>query len=208
MPIAHPYKYSAFLKIANIGPADYNYEETISTLRYASRAKCIQNVARINQDPKDALLRRFQDEIEQLRRQLAETGGFFLIIDFIQFFRAKRRNPLKTLPCFSFRAVPKSKISDIREDEERRGGNDFFPRARISIILLDQNISDVENETDGGSGAETDDEKQQHQQQFKKLEKKKGETTKAKLDLDGRPSNSSKEVRHIPIGKGTNIFSA
>lgn len=46
----------------------------MSTLRYASRAKHIRNVARINEDPKDALLRRFQEEIEQLRKQLEENG--------------------------------------------------------------------------------------------------------------------------------------
>jgi hypothetical protein len=43
--------------IAAISPADYNYEETLSTLRYASRAKSIKNEPRINEDPKDALLK-------------------------------------------------------------------------------------------------------------------------------------------------------
>ncbi|CDQ90399.1 unnamed protein product, partial [Oncorhynchus mykiss] len=57
---------------ANIGPADYNYDETISTLRYANRAKNIKNKARINEDPKDALLRQFQKEIEELRKKLQE----------------------------------------------------------------------------------------------------------------------------------------
>ncbi|CAK5068661.1 unnamed protein product [Meloidogyne enterolobii] len=59
--------------IANIGPAAYNYAETISTLRYASRAKRIQNMARINEDPKDALLRRFQNEIQLLKKRLEEA---------------------------------------------------------------------------------------------------------------------------------------
>lgn len=57
---------------ANIGPADYNYDETISTLRYANRAKNIKNKARINEDPKDALLRQFQKEIEDLKKKLEE----------------------------------------------------------------------------------------------------------------------------------------
>ena len=43
--------------IAAISPADYNYDESLGTLRYASRAKCIQNKPTINEDPKDALLR-------------------------------------------------------------------------------------------------------------------------------------------------------
>lgn len=46
--------------IANVGPADWNYDETMSTLRYAHRAKSITNKPRINEDPKDAMLREFQ----------------------------------------------------------------------------------------------------------------------------------------------------
>ncbi|KAI1717077.1 kinesin motor domain-containing protein [Ditylenchus destructor] len=61
---------SKTVMIANIGPATYNYDETISTLRYANRAKHIKNVVHINEDPKDALLRKYQYEIEQLRKQL------------------------------------------------------------------------------------------------------------------------------------------
>lgn len=60
------------MQCANIGPADYNYDETISTLRYANRAKNIKNKARINEDPKDALLRQFQKEIEELKKKLEE----------------------------------------------------------------------------------------------------------------------------------------
>uniref|UniRef100_H2ZL59 Kinesin motor domain-containing protein n=1 Tax=Ciona savignyi TaxID=51511 RepID=H2ZL59_CIOSA len=66
---------SKTLMCANIGPADYNYDETISTLRYANRAKNIKNKATINEDPKDALLRQFQKEIEDLRKKLAEEGS-------------------------------------------------------------------------------------------------------------------------------------
>lgn len=40
---------------ACIGPVDYNYDETMSTLRYAHRAKSIKNKPRINEDPKDAM---------------------------------------------------------------------------------------------------------------------------------------------------------
>lgn len=60
---------------ASISPADSNYVETISTLRYACRAKSIQNLAHVNEEPKDALLRHFQEEIKELKRQL-EEGTF------------------------------------------------------------------------------------------------------------------------------------
>jgi len=61
--------------IAAIGPADYNAEETVSTLRYASRAKAIENKPRINEDPKDAMIREFHDEITRLREELEKFGG-------------------------------------------------------------------------------------------------------------------------------------
>nr|CAJ20498.1 kinesin-like protein [Toxoplasma gondii RH] len=57
--------------IATIGPADSNYEETLSTLRYAHRAKNIRNKPRINSDPKDAVIRAFQEEIAKLKAELA-----------------------------------------------------------------------------------------------------------------------------------------
>ena len=61
--------------IANIGPADYNFDETMSTLRYANRAKNIKNKPKINEDPKDAMLREFQEEIARLKAQLERGGG-------------------------------------------------------------------------------------------------------------------------------------
>ena len=61
--------------IANIGPADYNMEETLSTLRYASKAKNIQNKPRINEDPKDTMIREFQEEILRLKAELEQFSG-------------------------------------------------------------------------------------------------------------------------------------
>eukprot|EP00741_Cyanophora_paradoxa_P003300 tig00000692_g3207.t1 len=58
--------------IATLSPADYNYDETLSTLRYANRAKNIKNKPRINEDPKDAMLREFQEEIKRLKMALEE----------------------------------------------------------------------------------------------------------------------------------------
>lgn len=61
--------------VANIGPASYNVEETLTTLRYSNRAKNIKNKPRINEDPKDALLREFQEEIARLKAQLEKKSG-------------------------------------------------------------------------------------------------------------------------------------
>ncbi|CAI2730125.1 unnamed protein product [Schistosoma spindalis] len=58
------------LMIACLSPADNNYDETLSTLRYANRAKNIRNKPKINEDPKDALLRQYQEEIKHLKELL------------------------------------------------------------------------------------------------------------------------------------------
>jgi hypothetical protein len=49
----------------------------INAYRYANRAKNIKNKPKINEDPKDAMLREFQEEIRRLKLQLAnqEEGG-------------------------------------------------------------------------------------------------------------------------------------
>ena len=59
--------------VANIGPSKFNYDETLTTLRYANRAKNIKNKPRVNEDPKDAMLREFQEEIARLKAQLANN---------------------------------------------------------------------------------------------------------------------------------------
>ncbi|OTF70202.1 Kinesin-like protein [Euroglyphus maynei] len=63
---------SKTLLIACVGPAKVNLEETISTLRFASTTKNIKNKPIINEDSKDALLRRFEEQVKELRAQLEE----------------------------------------------------------------------------------------------------------------------------------------
>ena len=43
--------------IAAVSPASINYDESMSTLRYAYQAKKIKNKPKINEDPKDAMIR-------------------------------------------------------------------------------------------------------------------------------------------------------
>ncbi|KAL0079644.1 hypothetical protein J3Q64DRAFT_1760666 [Phycomyces blakesleeanus] len=54
--------------IAAIAPADY--DETLSTLRYADQAKKIQNKAVVNEDPNAKMIRELKDELENLRTRL------------------------------------------------------------------------------------------------------------------------------------------
>eukprot|EP01029_Cantina_marsupialis_P024295 TRINITY_DN61_c0_g1_i10.p1 TRINITY_DN61_c0_g1~~TRINITY_DN61_c0_g1_i10.p1 ORF type:complete len:472 (+),score=176.00 TRINITY_DN61_c0_g1_i10:1911-3326(+) len=60
--------------IAALSPADYNSEETYSTLQYAQRAKLIQNKTVKNEDVHQRMIRQLKEEIEHLRMQLATMG--------------------------------------------------------------------------------------------------------------------------------------
>ncbi|XP_033095847.1 kinesin-like protein KIF1A isoform X3 [Anneissia japonica] len=60
--------------IAALSPADINYDETLSTLRYADRAKSIMCKAVINEDPNAKLIRDLKDEVNRLRDLLRAEG--------------------------------------------------------------------------------------------------------------------------------------
>ncbi|KAL3836511.1 hypothetical protein ACJMK2_021937 [Sinanodonta woodiana] len=62
---------SKTIMIAALSPADINYEETLSTLRYADRAKQIKNSAKVNEDPTAQLIRELQEENERLKAMLS-----------------------------------------------------------------------------------------------------------------------------------------
>ncbi|KAI7337238.1 kinesin family protein [Hortaea werneckii] len=61
--------------IAAISPADINFEETLSTLRYADSAKRIKNNAVVNEDPNARMIRELKEELAQLRSKLGGGSG-------------------------------------------------------------------------------------------------------------------------------------
>eukprot|EP00105_Crassostrea_gigas_P042664 XP_019926812.1 PREDICTED: kinesin-like protein KIF28P isoform X19 [Crassostrea gigas] len=65
---------SKTIMIAALSPADINYDETLSTLRYADRAKKIKNKAVVNENPLDKLIRELKEENERLKKAM-EGGG-------------------------------------------------------------------------------------------------------------------------------------
>jgi len=59
--------------VATISPSADNYEETLSTLRYADRAKRIVNHAVVNEDPNARIIRELREEVETLQKELKEA---------------------------------------------------------------------------------------------------------------------------------------
>nr|XP_056712628.1 kinesin-like protein KIF16B isoform X2 [Euleptes europaea] len=70
---------SKTIMIATISPADVNYGETLSTLRYANRAKNIINKPTVNEDPNVKLIRELRAEIARLKALLAQGNQIALL---------------------------------------------------------------------------------------------------------------------------------
>ncbi|XP_034029155.1 kinesin-like protein KIF1B isoform X15 [Thalassophryne amazonica] len=86
--------------VAALSPADINYDETLSTLRYADRAKNIKCNAVINEDPNNKLVRELKDEVARLKELLRAQGlGDILDIEPMgdDFPRSGSKSPIGSL---------------------------------------------------------------------------------------------------------------
>ena len=66
---------SKTVMICALSPASVNYEETLSTLRYADRAKKIKNHAVVNETVQDKMIRELKEENNELKKVLDQVGG-------------------------------------------------------------------------------------------------------------------------------------
>ncbi|KAI6689052.1 hypothetical protein NL676_025880 [Syzygium grande] len=66
---------SRTVMIACISPADINAEETLNTLKYANRARNIQNKPVVNRDPMSNEMLKMRQQLEYLQAELCARGG-------------------------------------------------------------------------------------------------------------------------------------
>uniref|UniRef100_A0A8C2GHS4 plus-end-directed kinesin ATPase n=1 Tax=Cyprinus carpio TaxID=7962 RepID=A0A8C2GHS4_CYPCA len=92
--------------VAALSPADINYDETLSTLRYADRAKQIRCNAVINEDPNNRLVRELKEEVSRLKDLLYAQGlGDIIESDFSTVTNAMTgMSPSPSLSALSSRA--------------------------------------------------------------------------------------------------------
>ncbi|CAL1591064.1 unnamed protein product [Knipowitschia caucasica] len=125
--------------IAALSPADINYEETLSTLRYADRAKQIRCNAIINEDPNAKLIRDLKSEVERLRSLLCSQGLHQLL---------HNQGKNESLTCAEEQELPTNGI-EIEETQSPAspGGNSSSGNASLnSDILLDGDAEGEEPE--------------------------------------------------------------
>ncbi|ORX44349.1 kinesin-domain-containing protein [Piromyces finnis] len=130
---------SKTLMIATLSPASYNYDETLSTLRYANRAKNIKNKPKINEDPKDAMLREYQEEIQRLRKML-ETKT--------------QNNGDKNIKVIKriVKKIVKKKKPKTKKEGDRENENKIYEENESEDEENDD--TDEENDDDGGENEE------------------------------------------------------
>uniref|UniRef100_W5LC98 Kinesin-like protein n=1 Tax=Astyanax mexicanus TaxID=7994 RepID=W5LC98_ASTMX len=117
---------SKTVMVATIGPTSCHYEETLTTLRFANRAKNIKNRPKINEDPKDALLREFQEEIARLKAQLEERG-------MLAKERRRRRNSMRMKRSVSTGEVevPRNREVDVVEMVEEESAEEHWWKQQV-----------------------------------------------------------------------------
>uniref|UniRef100_A0A6P7G0F7 Chromosome-associated kinesin KIF4A n=1 Tax=Diabrotica virgifera virgifera TaxID=50390 RepID=A0A6P7G0F7_DIAVI len=129
---------SITLMIACVSPADYNLEETISTLRYADRAKKIKNKPVVNQDPQAAEINSLKKTIQHLRLQILGQGN-----ELIQVYKVHSYNHEHNKPSMKDFAVGGHEQSeDIQEKQESHTNRQFNLNIQLTEIEKQLNIKE------------------------------------------------------------------
>ncbi|MBA0659321.1 hypothetical protein Goklo_011469, partial [Gossypium klotzschianum] len=129
-----------------VSPADTNAEETLNTLKYANRARNIQNKAVINRDPMAAQLQRMRSQIEQLQAELL-------------FYRGDGQAPFDELQILKHKvSLLEASNSELqRELQERRlTSEQLAQRALDAQVEKDKLIMQIESVRNGKSWEEVD----------------------------------------------------
>ncbi|XP_027368410.1 kinesin-like protein KIN-4C [Abrus precatorius] len=137
---------SKTVMIACVSPADTNAEETLNTLKYANRARNIQNKAIINRDPVGAQLQRMRSQIEQLQSELL-------------FYKGDAGGPFEELQILKHKItlLEASNAELQRELKERRVTcESLAQRACDAQVEKDQLIMKIESVRNGKSWDEID----------------------------------------------------
>jgi kinesin family protein 3/17 len=139
------------LMVACISPADNNYDETLSTLRYANRAKNIKNKPKINEDPKDALLREYQEEIKRLKEML--SGQVDVHGGDMRWVGTRGDGEDRESEIAALRAEYESKINELQEQYGKEQSNRSKLEEEMTKLKLEyetQLATRAKQQEDGG----------------------------------------------------------
>lgn len=145
------------MMIAAISPADYNFDETVGTLKYAHRAKSIANAVVKNEDQSERVINDLKMEIERLRSQLQAGGG-----------KGEAGGG----------SAPDPELAQKLQDMEAAQKNAWEERERLSKLLEDERQANLAVAIKDMM-AVMKEEKVNHMKAIKRLANEKGNLTKA-----------------------------
>lgn len=118
---------SKTVMICALSPALINFEETLSTLRYADRAKKIQNKAIINESEQDKMVRLLKEEnldlkkmIEDLQRKIGLGGGIIGEEDKQAFLELKEQYEANTNVMTEMQKTFEEKLTEAKKQEQEK----------------------------------------------------------------------------------------
>lgn len=124
--------------VACLSPADNNYDETLSTLRYANRAKNIYNEPHVNEDPKDTMLRQYQEQIKKLQELLEASTAQLPIKNGLNDISEKEK----------LRLEYQDEMIKLREKYQEEYNSKCQMQADLKILKekYDQNLAKITNQ--------------------------------------------------------------
>ncbi|CAD6242439.1 unnamed protein product [Miscanthus lutarioriparius] len=131
---------SKTVMIACISPADINAEETINTLKYANRARNIQNKAVVNRDPATAEMQKLRSQLEQLQTELLFSRSGSAALEELQLLQKK----------VSLLELKNSELNNELKEREL-SCEQLAERARAAQLERDQLMLKIESVRNGKS---------------------------------------------------------
>ena len=142
---------SKTVMICALSPASINYEETLSTLRYADRAKKIQNKAVINESEHDKMVRMLKEEnanlkkmLETLQKKLGGQGGVMMEEDKKEFLELKEQYEANQKMMGDMQKTFEEKLEEAKKHESETIGNQIdISKPHLVVLNEDQQLSHI-----------------------------------------------------------------
>ncbi|KAK6052856.1 hypothetical protein COOONC_09641 [Cooperia oncophora] len=153
----------------------------IGAFRYANRAKNIKNKPKINEDPKDALLREYQEEIERLKAMLAPGANAAPVPQFdVEAERAKLREELEATMTELREEYRKEQLSKAELAHELQVLKEQYEKANSDLDTMEgldpneaaRKLQQLQQQFVGGEMADNEQLKQKRTKKLKEAETK------------------------------------
>ena len=126
--------------ICAISPADDNIEETLSTLRYANRAKKIQNKATVNESDVDKLIRMLREQNEMLKKMLKQAKYNKTTINMEMISNVQEMN--KNMADFGLVPEDQLMLDDNVSVGSKEDRDTSFSQSNISILDYNDGVDE------------------------------------------------------------------